>query len=158
MIQIKIRSFKSKGRKNKVKVNGSIFFFVLVILFFSSCNDGENNQQWSHTPSFPVFEVAKGNYTVYNTYPTKLEGTQEIEIRAKVGGYVQNIFVDEGQFVEKGQLLFKLEANDISQNTNAASAAIKTAEANVNLAKIEVARLKPLVEENIISSCSLTEK
>lgn len=58
MIQIKIRSFKSKGRKNKVKVNGSIFFFVLVILFFSSCNDGENNQQWSHTPSFPVFEVA----------------------------------------------------------------------------------------------------
>ncbi len=130
------------------------FFFLGLSVMMISCKE-ETNTQWNQTPSYPVFEIAKGNYTGYNSYSTKLEGVQDIELRAKVGGYIEEIFVDEGTFVRKGQMIMKLEANTISQNTNAANAAIKTAEANVNAAKIEVDRLMPLVTKKIVSPVQL---
>lgn len=153
-----------------------IFNLFFVSILFVSCNGGQNweqqsdggeswgdsNGSWGGAPSYPVFEVSKDNYTGYETYPAKIEGIQDIEIRAKIGGYIQAIFVDEGQFVEKGQTLFKLEANAITQNTKAskeaakaAEAAVKTAEATVASSKIEVDRLKPLVDKKIISEVQL---
>lgn len=117
---------------------------------------------WGAVTTYPVFEVSKKDYTAYETFPSQIEGIQDIEIRAKVGGYIQAIYVDEGQFVKKGQPLFKLEANAIAQNTKASAAAIKAEEAAVNTAlakvatsEIEVNRLKPLVAKNIVSDIQL---
>ena len=56
--------------------------------------------------------------------------------------------VDEGQKVRKGQTLFRLETQTLSQDAAAARA-------NVNAAQVEVDKLKPLVEKNIISNVQL---
>ncbi|RUA15276.1 MAG: efflux RND transporter periplasmic adaptor subunit, partial [Flavobacteriia bacterium] len=61
---------------------------------------------------------------------------------------VQNIYVEEGQKVKKGQLLFKLETQTLSQDANAAKA-------SVNVAQVEVDKLVPLVEKGIISNVQL---
>jgi multidrug efflux pump subunit AcrA (membrane-fusion protein) len=61
-----------------------------------SCG-GENQQQGSGVPEYPVIEVSTGNYTGFQDYPTKIEGIQNIQIRAKVSGYVDEILVDEGE-------------------------------------------------------------
>ncbi|MCG8328427.1 MAG: efflux RND transporter periplasmic adaptor subunit [Chitinophagales bacterium] len=117
---------------------------------------------WGAVTTYPVFEVSKKDYTGYNSYPANIEGIQDIEIRAKIGGYIQDIYVDEGQFVKKGQPLFKLEANAIAQNTKASGAAIKAEEAAISTAlarvstfEIEVNRLQPLVDKNIVSDIQL---
>lgn len=70
--------------------------------------------------------------------------------------------MDEGQFVRKGQALFKLETNTQAQDTSAAKSgvaaaqsSVAAAQASVDAAQIEVNKLKPLVEQNIISSVQL---
>lgn len=129
-------------------------FLFFSVLLLSSCSEEEGGN-WNQTLELPVLEVTKGNYTSYSSYPTRLEGVQDIVIMPKVDGYVQEILVDEGQFVQRGQSLFKLEANVISQNTAASKAAIQSFKANVEAAQIEVDRLKPLVEKGIISEIQL---
>ena len=77
-----------------------------------------------------------------------IQGKQNVEIWPKVSGFVQNIYVEEGQQVKKGQLLFKLETQTLSQDAQAAKAA-------VNVAQVEVNKLVPLVEKGIISNIQL---
>lgn len=129
-------------------------YLFSAFVFLTSCSSQEGGN-WNQTLELPVIEVSKGNYTSYTSYPTRLEGIQDIVIMPKVDGYVQEILVDEGQFVQRGQSLFKLEANVISQNTAASQAAIQSFKANVEAAQIEVDRLKPLVEKGIISEIQL---
>jgi membrane fusion protein (multidrug efflux system) len=141
--------------KNIVITHLKTYFVLSSVLLFISCGGNWDEGSWAQAPQLPVIKITKGNYSSERSYPTVLEGIQDIEVRPKIDGYIETIYVDEGQFVKKGQLLFQLETNVISQNTQASNAAIKSAKASVNTAQIEVNRLKPLVEKNIISSIQL---
>ena len=63
--------------------------------------------------------------------------------------------VDEGALVKKGQVLFRLNANDLQASVRSAEASVKIAEADVNSAAINLEKTKPLVEKNIISKFEL---
>ena len=63
--------------------------------------------------------------------------------------------VDEGASVKKGQVLFRLNANDLQATVRSAEASVKVAEADVNSAAINLEKTKPLVEKNIISTFEL---
>ncbi|MBU2948452.1 efflux RND transporter periplasmic adaptor subunit [Zobellia uliginosa] len=99
-------------------------------------------------PSLQVGELKKQDLTVYNEFSTTLEGKQNVEIWPKVSGFIQKVYVEEGQKIKKGQPLFKLETQTLNQDANAAKA-------SVNVAKVEVNKLKPLVEKGIISEVQL---
>ncbi len=102
-----------------------------------------------------VQEVTPQNITLYQNFPATLEGEQTVEIRPRVAGYIEKIFVDEGDYVKKGQLLFQINANDIRAQVRSAEAQIKVAESQVATAKIELEKTKPLVEKNIVSDFQL---
>lgn len=122
--------------------------FAFAVLFLHSCKQEEQPTQQQEALPFQVIEVPEKNVTTYTSYPTKIEGTVNSEVRAKVSGYIQKVLVDEGQKVKKGQPLFRLETQSLSQDAAAAKA-------NVNAAQVEVDKLKPLVEKNIISPVQL---
>jgi membrane fusion protein (multidrug efflux system) len=86
--------------------------------------------------------------TGYQEYPTSIEGIVNSDVRAKASGYIQKVLVDEGQKVRKGQVLFKLETQSLSQDAGAAKA-------RINVAQVEVDKLVPLVAKNIISPVQL---
>ena len=71
------------------------------------------------------------------------------------------VLVDEGQYVTKGQPLFRLETNILNENAatskagGAAASSVAAAQASVNAAQVEVNKLKPLVQKNIISNVQL---
>jgi membrane fusion protein (multidrug efflux system) len=88
-------------------------------------------------------------------YPANLQGQQNIEIRPKIDGFVEKIFIDEGTTVKKGQLLFKINAPQYEQEVKNALAAVNSAETDVNTAKLQVEKTKPLVEKQIISDYEL---
>ncbi|GHC43649.1 efflux RND transporter periplasmic adaptor subunit [Ulvibacter litoralis] len=125
---------------------GLSLFLVIV-----SCGNKEGNataMQQAPPPAIPVSKIQKSTVTGYNTYPTNVEGIINSEVRAKVSGYVQKVLVDEGEKVTKGQVLFQLETQTLSQDAGAAKA-------RVNAAQVEVDKLIPLVEKNIISAVQL---
>lgn len=122
---------------------------AISLAIIASCG-GKNEQQATapQAPSLKVNTLEKQDITLYNSYSTNIEGEQNVEIWPKVSGFVQKIYVEEGQQVKKGQLLFKLETQTLSQDAQAAKAA-------VNVAQVEVDKLVPLVEKNIISEVQL---
>lgn len=122
---------------------------VGICLFFVSCgNDKNQAQQAPQAMPFPVVTIPTETVIAYTSYPTSLEGIVNSEVRAKTSGYITDVLVDEGQKVKRGQTLFRLETQSLSQDAAAA-------QANVNAAQVEVDKLKPLVDKNIISSVQL---
>jgi membrane fusion protein (multidrug efflux system) len=127
----------------------NIYFISAFILAISlvSCKK-EVIQTATTIKPYNVIQIKKSNTTLVAEYPTSLEGNSDIDIRTKVDGYIEKIYVQEGQEVKKGQLLFKLETQTATQEAAAANA-------KVTAAQVEVNRLKPLVERNIISDVQL---
>lgn len=122
-----------------------MLFFVLLLM--TSCKDAPP-QATTQIAEYPVLEIAVKSVTSFTSYPARLEGTTNSAVRAKMPGYITDVLVDEGQAVRKGQLLFRLETQTLTQDAEAA-------QANVNAVQVEVDRLIPLVEKNIISPVQL---
>lgn len=125
-------------------------YFISALLVSMSLLSCKKEATVTAPPVMPykVVEIGKSNTTLLAEYPASLEGITDIDIRAKVDGYIEKIYVQEGQEVKKGQLLFKLETQTATQEAAAAKA-------KITAAQVEVDRLKPLVERNIISDVQL---
>jgi membrane fusion protein (multidrug efflux system) len=93
--------------------------------------------------------------TLNTDYPASIQGQENIEIRPRVEGYIEKIYVDEGAVVKTGQPLFKINAPEYEQQVRTASASIKSAQASVSTAKLAVNKVKPLVDKGIISKYEL---
>ncbi|WHT37817.1 efflux RND transporter periplasmic adaptor subunit [Myroides odoratus] len=120
-----------------------------------SCGKKEQAQGGQGPMPYKVVQVPTQDIVGYTAYPTSLQGKVTSSVRAKITGYIQEVYVDEGATVKKGQPLFRLETNILSQNADASKAAIKTAEAQVNVAQVNVDKLVPLVQKGIISNIQL---
>jgi len=97
---------------------------------------------------YPVVSLPTQSVTSYTQYPARIEGVVNNDVRAKISGYVTDVLVDEGQRVRRGQPMFRLETQTLNEDAAAA-------EANVNAAQVEVDKLKPLVDKDIISEVQL---
>jgi len=142
------------GMKNQIKS----FIIILASLIAVSCADQpKGGQQGSaaKVKEYPVIAVKTQSTRLFKDYPTKLQGQQTVEIRPKITGYIEKILVDEGAFVKRGQILFRLNADDIQATVRSAEAMVKVAEADVKIAQVNVEKTRPLVEKNIISKFDL---
>jgi len=129
---------------------------ALLLLMACGNKQEQNNASFAMpTPSYKTITLQPRSATLNTDYPASIQGLQNIEIRPKVDGFVEKIYVDEGSVVKKGQLLFKIKAPQYEQEVRTAEAGIKTAEADVNSASLQVNKVKPLVEKDIISHYEL---
>jgi membrane fusion protein (multidrug efflux system) len=129
---------------------------VLLALFSCGNKKNQNDAQGAEAiASYKVLALQPRSATLNTDYPASIQGLQNIEIRPKVDGFVEQIFVDEGSIVKKGQMLFKIKAPQYEQDVRTAQAGIKTAEADVSMAALQVSKVKPLVEKDIISHYEL---
>jgi membrane fusion protein, multidrug efflux system len=141
------------------------FFFrtiIITALCFQlfSCNSGDaknvsdfNSQ--SEIKDFKVLTLQSRKAKVNADFPATIQGQQIIEIRPKIDGYIDAIYVQEGAAVKKGQLLFRISNPQYEQEVITATASIRSAEADVDASKMQIAKVKPLVEKEIISKYEL---
>ena len=85
-------------------------------------------------------------------YPTSLRGENDVEIRPQISGFLTKVNVEEGQRVNKGQVLFTIDQVSLQAAVDAANAAVAVAQANVNTAQTNANNNKILFDKNIISS------
>lgn len=129
---------------------------AILSLYACSSKQGLSSSEAAPPPAnYQVFTVSTQTATLNSDYPAILQGEQNIEIRTKVDGFVDKIYIDEGSVVKKGQLLFSINAPQYQQNVNNYAAAINSAEADINSAQLMVNKTKPLVEKEIISHYEL---
>jgi membrane fusion protein, multidrug efflux system len=129
-------------------------------LFLASCGSGDKNAKGAAgkptgPQSYPVVQIDEQNTTLESDYPATLEGQQNVDIRPKIDGFIEKIYVDEGATVKQGQPLFAINAPQYEQAVRTAQASIKSAEAEVNAAQLQYNKTKPLVDKDIISKFDL---
>ena len=128
----------------------------LLTIFNWSCNsDKKKDPEAGKIRDYAVLTLVQQTVTVHNNFPATIEGQQVIEIRPMISGYIQEIYVNEGDRVKKGQLLFSINNPQYQQEVNTARASINSAEAEVNSAKMEIEKVRPLVEKQIVSNYRL---
>ena len=140
------------------KIQSQLMGIILITITAFSCTNQQKAGQAGAAAAikeYPVIAVKSQSTQLYKDYPTTLQGQQTVEIRSKIAGYIEQILVDEGATVRKGQLLFRLNANDVQATVRSAEAQVKVAEANIFTAQVNVEKTKPLVEKDIISKFDL---
>jgi membrane fusion protein (multidrug efflux system) len=136
----------------------ALVFIATLFLLFSCGNKNPAGSAKGNTPGtnqYGVLTLAPQKAMLYSEFPATIQGQQNVEIRPKIDGYMQALYVDEGSVVKKGQLLFRISAPLYEQDVRTAEANIKIARADLNAAQMQVNQVRPLVEKNIISSYAL---
>lgn len=126
-----------------------------LMLLAASC--GNKKESTVQKPTiYPILTVSGQNVELQSVYPTTIKGQEDIEIRPRIDGFIDAIYVDEGSVVRKGQALFKINSPQAEQSLTGAQAALRSAQAQVNTAKTNVERIRPLAEQDIVSMVQLT--
>ena len=121
---------------------------VLNTFLFESCNGKKGQKGQKNSVKYQVETVSRSDATVYALFPVQLQSESAIEIYPRATGYIQKIYVQEGDNVKKGDPILKINDADYLVAVNSAKAALD----NANL---EVTKLQPLVEKDIISPFQL---
>lgn len=116
---------------------------VLAILCQTSCSTHKTQEKEADV-KFTATSPLKIDTIFTKQYVSQIRSVRNIEIRAQEKGFLQSIYVDEGQFVKAGQLLFKIMPKILE-------AEMMKAQAEVNLAEIELQNIKVLVDKNVVS-------
>jgi len=139
-----------------VKNTGPVIGLMIFIALGTGCNTGHSkNDEKNQLLNIPVLELTTRSIEVPQTYICEIQAVQFVEVRAKVEGFVDRIYVDEGEFVKKGKPLFQLTSMEFNEMVNGANARLMQAKAEAKSASLEVERLKILVDKNIITSSEL---
>lgn len=93
--------------------------------------------------------------TYSHEYVAEIQSVKYVEVRSKVKGYIEKIYVDEGQPVKEGQLLFSLNLLEAEKELQKADAAYKNALAHEKVSEVELKNVQLLVEKNIVSKTEL---
>lgn len=123
---------------------------------FTSCRPAKTMESNDLLAEYPVLTLQNQKANLSAEYPATLLGEQTVEIRSKVDGYIEQVYVEEGTIVTKGQPLFKIDANSFAQDMNRKKAAVLAAEANLETASIQTQRTNALVEKKIVNNFELT--
>ncbi|MCB0756365.1 MAG: efflux RND transporter periplasmic adaptor subunit [Flavobacteriales bacterium] len=125
--------------------------FVMIGLIASialtSCHSEKHHHHEEET-EFLVTSPVRMDTVVTKDYVCQIRSSQHIELRALESGYLEEIFVDEGQYVRKGQKMFQIMPRLYQ-------AELQKAQAEVDFAQIEYNNTKVLTDSNIVSANEL---
>lgn len=130
-----------------------IFLFVGIAATSLQCSN--NTKEKDTAESFPVINPVLKDTLYTQEYVANIQSVHNIEIRARVSGFLEKLHVDEGQAVKKGQLLFSLNAEEYREELAKASAVLRSAVADAKSAEVDVQNAKSLVSKNVVSTTAL---
>jgi membrane fusion protein (multidrug efflux system) len=123
-----------------------LFIAVCTLLCFTSCKP--KTEEKEDEIKFSVTSPLKKDTTIIKEYVCQIRAIQHIELRALERGYLQEIYVDEGQLIKKGQLMFQIMPM-IYQ------AEMQKSQAEANFAEVEYLNTKRLADSNVVSKNEL---
>jgi len=125
-------------------------FYVMLALsvaLLSACHHAE--EPIEALSKLEVTRPLRKDTNIVKEYVSQIHAYRHIELRALERGYLQDIFVDEGQMVTKGQRMFKIMPNLYQVD-------LQKAKAEAEMVRIEYQNTKALAEKNIVSPNELS--
>lgn len=106
-------------------------------------------------PVVEVQPVRKADINIYGQYVGRIRAQQFVEIRARVEGYLEHMYFEEGTDIKKGQTLFVIDRKVYRARAEKARAQLNKARAQALKAERDLARIRPLYEQNAASQLDL---
>jgi RND family efflux transporter MFP subunit len=131
---------------------------VLITSLLYGCTDRSEAQGPPPAPEVSVATPLVEQVVDWDEFTGRFEAPQSVDVRARVGGYIQAVHFRDGQYVRKGQLLFTLDARPAQAALASARAQAAQAEAQVALARSELARAESLLEIQAVSRAEVDQK
>ncbi|WP_256360656.1 efflux RND transporter periplasmic adaptor subunit [Methylomonas koyamae] len=124
-------------------INKTRVLLSLIAILLTACQPADTESH-DEKPKLEATTPIREDTAVTKEYVCQIHAFRHIEVRALERGYVQNIFVDEGQLIRQGQPMFKIMPN-IYQ------AELLKAQAEANNMNIEYLNTKGLADQKIVS-------
>lgn len=119
-------------------------------LFLAGCGEQQAQKQLP-APLVVAEPVLSTTHQQGKSYIGRVEAVEDTNITAQVSGYLQQRHFDEGQMVEKGQLLFTIEPSSFEAQLASAKASLAQAKASLKKAQLDFNRGKNLLPKGSIS-------
>jgi RND family efflux transporter MFP subunit len=111
-------------------------------MFVPGCGNGSQTdaEDAAHAPTAPVVKVVRRNLSNTLEIASEFQPLQEIEVYAKVSGYIKKLYVDWGTHVKQGQLLAELEIPELQQQLQQDEASARRSDQDLSRAREELNR------------------
>ncbi|MEM5552174.1 efflux RND transporter periplasmic adaptor subunit [Pseudoalteromonas sp. NEC-BIFX-2020_002] len=133
----------------KCMIGGALFASI------AGCSDDSATKQVAPPPAVSVFKVITQDVGNYREFVARTEAHQEVKIRARVEGELIERHFDEGSYVEKGQLLLKIDPSEYQSSVAGIEADLKSKIAGADGAKRDLTRGKEVASQGFISQSDL---
>ena len=134
-----------------IKKGFSRNFPIISLLLVLACSQPEESGKSKKIQTLPVTSIIMKDTIMHHEYVADIQAIQNVELRARVEGFLDRIYVDEGQEVKKNQLLFKINDEEYKAELAKAKANLQNAIAEAKAVELEVDRLQVLVDKNVVS-------
>jgi len=118
---------------------------LIPLVFVAACK--EKTSPPPPPPTVTVAQPVQRTVTDYLELTGNTQAIKTVQLVARIAGYLEKVFFQDGQFVKEGQLLFLIQQNTYQENLKQAEAAILLQRAQLEYAEIQLARYSKLVQE-----------
>ena len=127
-------------RKNSIAHIALLISSGLLAGVLSGCGNGRRSEDAANAPTAPVVKVARRDLSNTLEIASEFQPLQEIEVYAKVSGYIKKLYIDWGTHVKQGQLLAELEIPELQQQLQQDEAGARRSDQDLSRAREELNR------------------
>ncbi len=127
---------------------GRLFTALILLFVLSACSEEVAEQR---AEEVVTAQVKKMDVPIYGNYVARTDASLDVEVRARITGFVESVEFVEGSWVNEGDLLYKIDDRPYKAKLNRVQAALEKDSAALAKAKRDVVRLKPLYEQDAAS-------
>jgi len=132
-----------------------VFGAMLVLAVVANLGCEKKAAPVAAPPDVYVADVVQKDVPVYMELVGQTKGSQDVEIRARVEGYLDRVAFTEGTFMKKGELLYQIDPKPFEASLARAEADLATWKARLERTKNDVARYRPLAAQQAVSQQEL---
>jgi multidrug efflux system membrane fusion protein len=131
---------------------------LLLALALSGCGDKPGPQAAPAAPPVTVAQPSKRTVTDWDEFTGRFEAVEEVQVRARVGGFVTNVLFRDGAFVKTGDLLYIIDSRPFEAVAEQADGQLSDARAKAELAKRELDRALILNQTQAVSDSIVDQR
>jgi RND family efflux transporter MFP subunit len=131
---------------------------VLLALTLSDCGDKPPPQAAAGPPPVTVAQPTKRTVTDWDEFTGRFEAVEEVQVRARVGGFVTSVEFRDGAFVKTGDLLYVIDARPFEAVAEQAEGQLSDARAKAELGKRELDRALTLNQTQAVADSIVDQR
>ncbi len=138
---------------------GKLSFVAFFLIWMQGCGDSPKDQSGGEEtlPSVVVSTVSKVDINPTRNFVGRIEAVEDVNVQARVSGYLLKMDFTEGQFVKEGDLLFEIDAKPYQVEVDRLQAEVNRQQAALVNAESNYERGKGLVKDGYISATDMDE-